>query len=166
MISCHRFKTGQVRPANITTAAFYMRKVIKMVVYVFFHLQVFRLFCITPYIFPAIILWQYILAGYTFVVGGGGGHLSNESSCATGMDGTGVACWRPSSWREEGLASVHKHLFSLSEQLIFTRTVFLLLSGRKTAEGRNTPAWPLRPHSCVRPYVWSRPVSVVHLGIC
>lgn len=70
MISCHRFKTGQVRPANITTAAFYMRKVIKMVVYVFFHLQVFRLFCITPYIFPAIILWQYILAGNTFVVGG------------------------------------------------------------------------------------------------
>lgn len=68
MISCHRFRTGQVRPANITTAAFYMRKVIKMVVYVFFHLQVFRLFCITPYIFPAIILWQYILAGNTFVV--------------------------------------------------------------------------------------------------
>lgn len=79
MISCHRFKTGQVRPANITTAAFYMRKVIKMVVYVFFHLQVFRLFCITPFIFPAIILWQYILAGDTFVAAGGGSFVKRKS---------------------------------------------------------------------------------------
>lgn len=70
MISCHRFKTGQVRPANITTAAFYMRKVIKMVVYVFFHLRVFRVLGITPCIFPAIISWQCILAADTFVVGG------------------------------------------------------------------------------------------------
>lgn len=88
MISCHRFKTGQVRPANITTAAFYMRKVIKMVVYVFFHLQVFRLLCITPYIFPAIVLWQYILAGDTFVVCGKvRRHLSDKTAvCATEAD--------------------------------------------------------------------------------
>ena len=45
-----------MRLANITAAVFYIRKLIKIVIYAFFHLQVFRPLCITPYILPSIVI--------------------------------------------------------------------------------------------------------------